>query len=186
MLDFVGVAAVVDHAEQKEESAGGDAVSQHLEDGAVHAGAGEAVDAQHHEAEVADRGVGDQLLHVGLDEGDQRSVDDADDGQGDDPGRVAVGFGGEESDVEAQQAVGAHLEQDSGEQHRARGGRLDVGIRQPGVEGEDRNLDGEGQEESEEEPEAGVAGHGDGPAGDQLLENREVEGSRMEGRRRCA
>ena len=41
----------------------------------------EAEDAEHHESQVADRGVGDQLLDVRLHHRDQRAIDDADDGQ---------------------------------------------------------------------------------------------------------
>ncbi len=67
----------------------------------------------------------------------------------------------EERQGEAQEAVGAELEQDAGQDHRAARRRLDVGVRQPGVEREHRHLDGEGQGEGREQPE--------------LLVEREVE-----------
>jgi hypothetical protein len=76
--------------EQHEERAGGDAVVEHLVDRAVDAGLGEAEDAEHDEAEVADRRIRDQLLHVRLHHRDQRAVDDADDGERDDPRGVAA------------------------------------------------------------------------------------------------
>ena len=60
---------------------------------------------------------------------------------------------GEERQAEAQHAVAAHLQQHAREDDRARRGRLDVGVGQPGVQREHRHLDGEGQEEGEERPE---------------------------------
>jgi len=54
-----------------------------------------------------------------------------------------------------------------------------VSVRQPGVEREDRHLDGEGEEESEEEPERGAAGKSDGAGCDQMLKFGEVKGSRL-------
>ena len=59
---------------------------------------------------------------------------------------------GEEGEGEAQEAVGAELQQDAGEDHGAARGRLDVSVRQPGVEREHRHLDGEGQGERREQP----------------------------------
>ena len=60
---------------------------------------------------------------------------------------------GEQRNREAHEAVGAHLEQDAGQDHRARGRRLDVGVGQPGVEREHRHLDREREREREEQPE---------------------------------
>ncbi len=60
---------------------------------------------------------------------------------------------GKSGSREAEEAVGAELQEDAGEDHRAARGRLDVGVRQPGVEGEHRHLDGESQREGREEPE---------------------------------
>ena len=53
---------------------------------------------------------------------------------------------------EAQEAVGAHLQQNTGQDHRAGGGRFHMGVGQPGVEREHRHLDGEAQEERPEDP----------------------------------
>ena len=58
---------------------------------------------------------------------------------------------GEERQAEAQEAVRAHLQQHAGQDHGARGGRLDVGVGQPGVEREHRHLDGEGEGEGQEQ-----------------------------------
>ena len=62
---------------------------------------------------------------------------------------------GEQAEVEAQHAVGAHLQQDACQQDGASGGRFHVRVRQPGVEREQRNLHREGDEETEEEPVCG-------------------------------
>ena len=53
---------------------------------------------------------------------------------------------------EAQEAVAAHLQQDGGEDHRARGRRLDMRVGQPGVHRPHRHLHRERGEESEPRP----------------------------------
>ena len=50
----------------------------------------------------------------------------------------------------ADDAVAAQLEQDAGQDHADRRRRLDVGVGQPGVEREDRHLDGEADEQEQE------------------------------------
>jgi len=72
-LDLVGVAAVIDHAQQHKQRAGGDPVVQHLVNRAIGAHLGEGKDAQNAEAQVADRGIGNQLLHIGLHQRHQRA-----------------------------------------------------------------------------------------------------------------
>ena len=64
-----------------------------------------------------------------------------------------LGRVGQDRQREAHEAVGAHLQQDGGEDDRAGGRRLDVRVGQPGVEREHRHLDGEAEEEAEEDPE---------------------------------
>ncbi len=59
---------------------------------------------------------------------------------------------GQDGQRDAQEAVGAHLEHDAGEQDRRCGGRFDVRVGQPRVQREDRDLHREAQEEREEEP----------------------------------
>ena len=56
------------------------------------------------------------------------------------------------ADIEAQQAIGTHLQQHAGQQHRSRGWGLDVRIRQPGVKREEWNLDRKGDEEAKKQP----------------------------------
>ncbi len=53
-------------------------------------------------------------------------------------GRNVLDGVGEERQGEAQEAVGPHLQQDRGQEDRAGGRRLDVGVGQPGVEREER------------------------------------------------
>ena len=72
---------LVDHADQEEQRARAQAVVDHLQDAALDALRVEGEQAEHDETQVADRGIGDQLLDVGLGVGDRRAVDDADDRQ---------------------------------------------------------------------------------------------------------
>ena len=62
--DLAGVAALVDHADEEEQRAGGDAVVDHLQDAALDALRGEGEGAEDDEAEVRDRRVGDEALEV--------------------------------------------------------------------------------------------------------------------------
>jgi hypothetical protein len=76
--DLPRVPPLVDHADQEEQRAGGDAVADHHHQRPLHRLQGHGEDAEHHEAEVRDRRVGDELLEVGLHQRHQRAVDDAD------------------------------------------------------------------------------------------------------------
>ena len=85
------VGPLVDHADAEEERARDDPVVDHLEHGALQALLLEDEDAQRHEAHVADRAVGDQLLEVGLHHRHDRAVDDRDQRQHDhQSGQVAA------------------------------------------------------------------------------------------------
>ena len=68
------------------------------------------------------------------------------------PGRSLDGDFREERQVEAQETVGAHLQQHARQDHRAGGGRFNVRIRQPGVERPHGHLDGKGGGEGQEQP----------------------------------
>ena len=151
------VRALVDEPDHEEQGAREEAVAEHDEDRALHAGgvahqrdAGE--DAGRDEAHVAHAGVGDQLLEVLLLERHERAVDDRDHGEAHDPRDERDGGVREERQAEAQHAVAAHLEQDAGQDDGAGRRRLDVRVGEPGVHREHRHLDGEGHEEGEERP----------------------------------
>ena len=66
------------------------------------------------------------------------------------------GFG-EHRDGDADVAVGAELEQHRGQDDRALGGRLGVGVGQPGVEREQRHLDAEADEHAAEDEQLAAA-----------------------------
>ena len=155
-LDQSRVPPLVDHADEEEQRAGRDAVVDHDHQRALHALHGEREDAEHHEAEVADRRVRDELLEVGLHERHERAVDDADHREHEDRSRAPSGSSpppGKSGTREAKEAERAELQHDAREDDRARRRRLDVRVGQPGVEREHRHLHGEREEEGAEQPE---------------------------------
>src|SRR5713226_6165051 len=152
-------------------------MGEHLEDGALHGDVLEGEDAEHDEAKVADAGVGDEFFQVGLNESDQRAVDDADDSERGDKRSSAMRGVGEERQAEANHAVGAHFQEHAGEDDGAGGGRFHVGVGQPGVEREERDFDGESQEEGEEEVHLLERGQTDGAGLQHLLDGGEIEGA---------
>ena len=173
--DLISVAAFVKDPRQHKEAAGGHAVRQHDEDCSVQAGHGETKNSEDNESKVADGRVGDQLFQIRLHERNQRAIDNADQCQNDNPRGIAARLGGEEADIEPQQAVGAHLQQHAGQQHRSGGGRLHVSVRQPGVKREERHLYREGNEEAEEQPKRGVFETGHAAATNRVLNYDKVE-----------
>jgi hypothetical protein len=66
--------------------------------------------------------------------------------------QARLGLLREEAEADADQAEDPGLKEQPGEIDRAGDRRLGVGVRQPGVEGDERNLDGKGGEESKIEP----------------------------------
>ena len=128
--DLERMAALVKEADQDEERAGGDAMVQHLVDRAVEALLREGEDSEHDKSKVAHRRIRHQLLHVGLHHRDQRAINDADDGQRDDPAGALLRGAGKHRDTKAQQPVGAHFQHDGRQHDRAGCGRLDVRIGQ--------------------------------------------------------
>ncbi len=91
----------------------------------------------------------------------------------------------EQVQAEAQEPVGAQLEEHTREDHGTCGGCLGVGVGKPGVQREDRHLDGEGQCEGQEQPAGGLGGDalrlGDG---DQVECERPAGGVGMQERQR--
>ena len=139
--------ALVADTNEQEESAGDEAVVEHLQDCAVDSLLVEGEDAERHEAHVADGAIRNQFLEVGLHDRHERAVDDGDYGEGDHERRKEVRAIREEWDREANEAVPAELQEHAGEDHRACGGGLHVRVWEPGVEGEHRHLNGEGERE---------------------------------------
>jgi hypothetical protein len=92
---------------------------------------------------VRHRGVGHQPLEVLLAHGEQRAVEDAEHAQRDDVRPEDARGLREQRQAVAQEAEGADLVEDADEQHGAADRRLGTGVRQPGVEREQRRLDGE-------------------------------------------
>src|SRR5580704_13328132 len=176
-LDFIGVAAIVNHAQAEEQSTGGDAVADHLENGALKRNGGKGKNPQHHKSQVADGGVRDEPLEIGLDGSDQRTVNDADNCQHADERGHAMRGVREKRQAEAHHAVGAELQHHSRENHRASCGRFGVRVWQPGVQREDRHFDGEREEEGAEEPEFGVRRNLDIAALQARDQFRQVEGA---------
>ena len=159
---------------------------EHLQDAALDAQRVGREEADHDDAHMGHRAVGDQLLHVGLHQRHERGVDDGDDGEREDEGRE-VGRGvGQHRQREAQEAVAAELQQHARQQHRPRRRRLDVGVRQPGVEGPHRHLDREGREHGEPEPylqaRVEIVGHQDRDVGRPCLHVHDDDGDEEEDR----
>ncbi len=128
-------------------------MGDHLEHGAVHGPLPVlrlVGDAEDDVAHVADRAVGDQLLEVGLGHRREGAVDDIDDPEQRHPQGQLLRRPRTYRIGDADDAVGAELEEDAGQDHADRRRRLDVGVRQPGVEREDRHLDGEADEQEPE------------------------------------
>jgi hypothetical protein len=80
-------------------------------------------------------------------------------------GAHSMGGLGQDRDGDADEAVGAELQQHRGQDHRALGGGLGVGVGQPGVEREHRHLDAEAHEHAAEDQTGGGAGDGRRPPG---------------------
>ena len=170
--DLERVIAVLDRPGEEEQHPGDQAVGDHPEHRGVDAEGRQGRDAEHHESHVGDGREGDEPLHVRLGEAAQGAVQDAEDGEDGDHGRPRLGGFREERDADAHEPVGAQLQEDGGQDHRTDGRSLGVGVGQPGVEREHRDLDGEADEHPGEDPDlhgapelrAGVHQVGEGEA----------------------
>ena len=125
---------------------------QHHEGRAVQPRLRKAEDSKHHEAQMADGRIRNQLLHVGLNQRHQRPVNNADQRQNHDPPRVGSGLFRKQPQVEAQHAVRSHLQQNASQQHRPGGGRFHVRVGEPCVKREERNFNRKSDKESQEQP----------------------------------
>ena len=108
--------------------------------------------ADRHDRHVRDRGIGDQLLHVRLNQRDEAGIDDRDHREApDQPGELRRRFR-EHRQRETDEAIAAHLQQHARQDDRPSGRRLNVRIGQPGVDRPHRHLDREAGEEGQEQP----------------------------------
>ena len=133
-------------------------MSEHLEDGELDTHLDEvgvtggdtahgSTHGDHDESHVADGGVCDHLLEVPLGDTGVRTVDHGDDSDGDDDVLPAAERTGEGLDADSDDTVGTHLKHDSGQEDGTGGRRLDVCVRQPGMEGNRGHLDSESEEQ---------------------------------------
>ena len=122
-------------------------MADHLQHGAAHAQGIDRTDAQQHEAHVANRTAGDAPFDVVLGEGVKRAVDDVDDAQHYQGGSQQEMDFRQHLHVETHQRIAPHLQQHAGQQHRHRCIGLAVGIGQPSMQGENRQLDAETDQE---------------------------------------
>ena len=119
---------------------------------------GEGEDPQRDEAEVGDRGVGDEPLHVLLPDREQRPVQDADHREHQYQRREPLAGQREQRQAVAQEAERADLVEHADQQHARSDRRLGTGVGQPGVQRHQRRLDRERDEEPEEQPDLGALG----------------------------
>ncbi len=146
------MAAFIDHTNEQKQRAGGQAMTDHLINRALHALHVEGEQTEHDKTQVADRRIGHKLFDVALHHRNQRAVDDSDHGQGDDQRGGDCGCLGKQRDGKAQKSVGAELEQDTRENHRAGSRRFHVGVGQPGVKRKQRHFDCKSQSENKKQP----------------------------------
>ena len=139
--DLARMHAVIEHTHTKEKRARDESVRDHLHHTALdphHRPAGELrvaddgeddKESEGDETHVRNRRIGDQLLHVLLNQRHESDVDHRDQGQRDDQ-PVERGTGvRRDRHREAQESVAADLQHDGGQDHRASGRRLDMRVR---------------------------------------------------------
>ena len=133
----------------------------------------EAVDGKHDQAEVAERGKGHQAPIVALHQSQTRAVENADYGENDEQRSHGARLDGEEPDVETQHRVEAEL---AGNHHGECDGSFAVSVGEPTVQRKDGNLDREGEQERERDPEKRSGGKH--AAGGLILQVGEIESMR--------
>ena len=130
-------------------------MADHDDDGALNALQRQGPDPEHHEPQVAHRRIRDEFLEVRLHQRHQRTVNDSHHGKRDDDSsdRGVECNVREEGYGKPQETVRTHLQEDSRQDDRSGGRRLNVRVGQPGVKREHGDLDGERQEKGAEQPE---------------------------------
>ena len=152
--------AVVDNADTEEQCARYDAVGHHLEHATSNALGRSRENPHRDEAHMRNRGISNQLLDVFLHQGHQGGVDDGDDREREDQRREIMRGQREHRKRETQEAVTAHLQKDSGQDHRASSWRFDMCVGQPRVNWPHRQFHRERGEERQPRPGLQRARHG--------------------------
>ncbi len=148
--DVAVVGAVFKYAGDEVEHGEGDAGGDHLEESS---GGGEGRnhgESEEDVAHLANRCGGDETFEVFLPGRHECSIEEGGDGEGAEVEGSVRGLNGEEGVGDADEAVEAGVESDRGKNHRDGGGGGDLGIGEPGVEGDEG---GANDESGDEEPE---------------------------------
>ena len=74
--DFAGMHPVVNHADAEKQRGRDQPVAEHLEHRPFNPLRRQREDAKRHVTHMGDRGIGDQFLHIFLNEGDKRGIND--------------------------------------------------------------------------------------------------------------
>ena len=150
--DRPSVVTLVDHPDQREQPRRRETVVDQLERRPFDGHWLEGRDAHHAVAHVTHRRISDESLEIGLRKRYQRPVEDSHNAQAEDP----RGGGGcclrEHRQGEAKEAIDADLEEDAGEIDASPRRCLNVRQREPGVEGNDRHLDGKAGKQGQKHP----------------------------------
>ena len=151
IYDQPAVGAFVNHSHAEKECSCRDAMVDHLHDCAFDALRVQDKNSQCHKSHVTDARIGDQLFDIGLRQCHVRSIDDRDDRQGNHEfGKCDRGIG-QHGKRKSEKSIRSHFKKDTGQDDAAGGRCLHVRIRQPGVQREHGDLDGEGGKEGPEE-----------------------------------
>ena len=163
-VDLAAVGAV-DVARRQEQHALGQAVVDHVQQGAVHRQAADA-DAQDQDAHVLDAGVGQHALEVALPHHEDRGDSHRQEAHEDHDLAGEIGFGAGPADlIEPQDGQKGAARRPAGEQHADDPGGLAVGVRLPGVHRRQAHLGAVADEEEARTPRAARGPTDAAPAG---------------------
>ena len=146
------MAALVNHADDQEQRAGGKAVIDHLQKPALQALMRQCKNAEHHKSQMAHGRIRDELFEIGLHSGNPCAINDADERENRNQRRELDRGVRKERQTEAEKSIRAHFQQHTGKNNRTRGRRFDVRVREPRVEWKHRHFDGEREAEGEKKP----------------------------------
>ena len=166
--------ALVEKGDENQQGSAGDSLVDGLVDRAVETSNGKAEDAEGAEAEVAEDGEGDEALHIGLRQGDERSVEKTNDSENDHQRGNGARLRREQSQIEAKDGVESELACDD---HSHRGRRFLNNVGEPAMEREDGNLDCKRNQKSQRDPPQSLGR--EGSVGEERLKPDEVEGVRF-------